>query len=97
MRKIFGWVLVVAFILYALLPIHPFTVTKVVMSYNQLGLPVFETVEVTQYSWFVVVNTLELLTGDVAISIGRFLGYFMILGVGVWLIKRKKTGVRNCA
>lgn len=84
MRKIFGWILIVLFILFTLLPVYYYT--ELVPAYPSYGM-----VERTSQTWFLLVVPLEILLGEnLAINVGRLIGYFGVLGVGIWLIKHKK-------
>ena len=106
--KIFGWVLIVMFILYTILPLHYYTEQvfvegppKVIeyytfedgkMNVHKSELPNISVVERTQRTWFLLVIPLEILDSP-ASGIGRVIGYFSFLVLGIWLIKRKKRVV----
>jgi len=96
MRKIFGWMLIIAFILYTLLPVHYYTENVVVKypSYYGQGIPRFEMEERTSQTWFLLVIPLEIFESP-AIGVGKLIGYFGVLGAGIWLIKRKKSVAVN--
>lgn len=91
MRKVFGWMLIILFILYTLLPVHYYT--KVVPveypSYYGGGLPKFTMEERTSQTWFLLVIPLEIFESP-AYGVGKLIGYFGVLGVGVWLVRKSK-------
>jgi len=90
MRKIFGWILIIAFILYTLLPLHYYT-EDVVVRYppDQFGIPHFGVEERTSQTWFLLVMPLEIFESP-AYGIGKLIGYFGVLGLGIWLVRSKK-------
>ncbi len=97
MRKIFGWILIAMFVLYTLLPVHYYT-ENIFVEYppDQYGIPHFGVEERTSQTWFLLVVPLEIFENP-ALGIGKLIGYFGVLGVGIWLIKRKEIGDKICA
>lgn len=62
MRKKFGWILIIMFILFSLLPIYYYTETIPVTHYSQsLGLPSVVMEERISQTWFLLVTPLDIL------------------------------------
>jgi len=104
--KIIGWILVIVFILYTVLPLHYYTEHVWVegppdvieyytfddgkMSVHESELPNISLIERTQRTWFLLVLPLIIFENP-AYGIGNAIGYFSFLALGIWLIKRKKV------
>ena len=92
--KILGWILIIAFILYTLLPVHYYTESVVVEypSYYGEGLPKFVMEKRTSQTWFLLVIPLAIFENP-AYGVGKLIGYFGVLGVGIWLIRKRRKSV----
>lgn len=89
MRKIFGWTLIIIFILFTLLPVYYYT--ELVPAYPSYGM-----IEKTSQTWFILVIPLDILLGkDLAINVGRLIGYFGVLSVGIWLVRKSKKSAKD--
>ena len=107
--KVLGWILIIVWILFTLLPLYSHTEQVivegspyVVESYSfedgvvrvhEYEFPNFSIVERKYKTWFILVVLFEIIENP-AYGMGKAVGYFGFLVLGIWLVVRK-YGVRS--